>query len=70
MTSISTIEDIVERGTSGGLEMGEAQRRLDEFEAEEMHVEAGDKEEAKAIDWLLEDCREKGLRQREDVSKR
>ena len=50
--------------------MGEAQRRLDEFEAEEMHVEAGDKEEAKAIDWLLEDCREKGLRQREDVSKR
>ena len=70
MTSNSTIEDIVERGTSGGLEMAEAQRRLDEVEAEEMRVEAGDKEEAKAIDWLLEDCRKKGFRQREDVSKR
>ena len=63
MMSVHAAKGIVEGGTTRGLVEAEDRRRKEEAWTEKMHEEVEQSEDAEAVDWLLKDSREKGLKQ-------
>ena len=64
MMMSSSVQGSVEEGTRGSLGGAERQRKLDEAREAEKGIEVGEEEEAMAVEKLIEDCCEKGLKQR------